>query len=108
MGSSVEKEEVQPPSSSVQTQEVQPRSCCLCPRKSVQKKQHGLENYLSGLSNELYVKTRVQPLLKLCNLQAPRLSCMHNLLNLLVITFSSVATVMGALEMQTWVPLAVS
>jgi len=104
-----EKEEVQPLKSSVQTQEVQPRSCCCCCRRKPKKeKKQGLRNYLNGLSNEAYMKTRVKPLLKDCNLKSPRLSCMYNVLNLMVILSSSVATVLGALEFQTWVPVAVS
>lgn len=66
------------------------------------------DDYVSTLSNEAYFESRVRRLLKLFARKAPRLNFFFVTLQFLVLLCSSLATILAALELETWLPIAVS
>ena len=68
----------------------------------------GTDDNLRPLSNAEYFEHRVKPLLRSVSLSAPLLKSAYRSLQALVFLASALATVLGAVGQQTWIPVAIS
>eukprot|EP00931_Biecheleriopsis_adriatica_P061979 TRINITY_DN37305_c0_g1_i1.p1 TRINITY_DN37305_c0_g1~~TRINITY_DN37305_c0_g1_i1.p1 ORF type:complete len:893 (-),score=177.76 TRINITY_DN37305_c0_g1_i1:68-2746(-) len=72
--------------------------------------EHGadVDDFVSSISTEAYVKFRLEPMHRLFSAQAPRLSRQLKAFQIAIIVLATAGTLLAALKLQVWIPVSVA